>query len=159
MRLRKTAVPEQVRTLKTEERRLAWGLTTDDLPLVATASSLYLGEESLPWTQVERISWKPSTLTVVEMAEVEGTGRTRSFVLAQDAKLAETIQARVTSSVAWSDRRALHPAGAVRLVGRRVPGEELLTWQLVFEQGTDPHDPFLRAQADQLVDALRRSIG
>lgn len=157
--MRRTKVPEVVSSLKTEERRLAWGITADDLPLVATPSSLYIGDESLPWTQVERISWKPSTLTIIEVAEVEGSGRTRSFVLTDDARLAETIRARVTSSVAWSDRRGLHPKGAVRLVGRRVPGQDLLQWQQVYEPGTDPHDPFLRAQADQMVDALRRTIG
>jgi hypothetical protein len=157
--VRRTKVPEVVSSVKTEERRLAWGITADDLPLVATPSSLYIGDESLPWTQVERISWKPSTLTIIEVAEVEGSGRTRSFVLTDDARLAETIRARVTSSVAWSDRRGLHPKGAVRLVGRRVPGQDLLQWQQVYEPGTDPHDPFLRAQADQMVDALRRTIG
>jgi hypothetical protein len=155
----KQAVPAAVKELRTEERRLAWGITADDLPLVATSSTLYLGSESLPWTQVERISWKPSTLTIIEVAEVEGTGRTRSYVLTEDARLAETIRARVTSSVAWSDRRALHPKGAVRLVGRRVPGEDLLEWQQVFEPGTDPHDPFLRAQVELMVEALRRTIG
>jgi hypothetical protein len=152
-------VPAAVKDLKTDERRLAWGITADGFPIVATPSSLYLGDESLPWTQVERISWKPSTLTIIEVAEVEGTGRTRRFELAEDARLAETIRARVTSSVAWSDRRALYPSGAVRLVGRRVPGQDLLEWQQVFEPGTDPQDPFLRAQVDQMVEELRRTIG
>jgi hypothetical protein len=155
----KQAVPAAVKDLRTDERRLAWGITADDLPLVATPSALYLGDEQVPWTQVERISWKPSTLTIVEVAEVEGTGRTHSFVLTEDARLAETIRARVTSSVAWSDRRGLHPSGSVRLVGRRVPGQDLLEWQQVYEPGTDPHDPFLRAQVDQMLEALRRTIG
>jgi hypothetical protein len=155
----KQAVPAAVKDLKTDERRLAWGITAEHLPLVATPSALYLGHEQVPWTQVERISWKPSTLTIIEVADVEGTGRTRSFVLTEDARLAETIRARVTSSVAWSDRRSLHPSGAVRLVGRRVPGQDLLVWQQVYEPGTDPHDPFLRAQVDQMLDALRRTIG
>jgi hypothetical protein len=155
----KQALPQAVKDLRTDERRLAWGLTPDDLPLVATPSFLYLGDEQLPWTQIERISWKPSTLTIIEVAEIEGTGRTRSFVLAEDARLAETIRARVTSSVAWSDRRGLHPSGAVRLVGRRVPGQDLLEWQHVYEPGTDPADPFVRAQVDLMVEALRRTIG
>lgn len=152
-------VPDAVRAVVTDERRLAWGLTTDGTPLVATASCLYVGSEQLPWTQVERVVWRPSVLTLIEVAEVEGTGRARSWEVAEDARLAETVRARVTSSVGWSDRRVLAPAGAVRLVGRRTPGREALEWQTVWEPGTDPFDPSLRAQAEQWVEALRKTIG
>ncbi len=157
--MRLSKLPDAVRALQTEERRLAWGLTEDGVPLVATSSFLYVGTEPLPWTQVERVSWVPSTLTVIEVAEVEGTGRVRTFLLAQDSRLAETIRARVTSSIGWSDRRSLVPAGHVRLVGRRTPGQDLLEWQTVWEQGTDPVDPFLRAQVDEALAALRKTIG
>jgi hypothetical protein len=152
-------IPAAVRAVATEERRLAWGLTGSGVPLVATASSLYVEDERLPWTQVERVVWRPSTLTLIESSEIEGAGRTRSWELVEDARLAETVRSRVTSSVGWSERLALQPNGAVRLVGRRVPGQELLEWQLVFEPGTDPADPGLRAQAEQLLDALRQTIG
>ena len=143
----------------TDGRRLAWGLTTDGIPLVATPSSLYIGSERLPWTQVERVVWRPLTLTLIEVAEVEGTGRSRSWELALDSRLAETVRARVTSSVGWSDRRTLVPSGAVRLVGRRAPGRESLEWQTVWEPGTDRFDPLLRSQAEQWVEALRNTIG
>jgi hypothetical protein len=148
-----------VRSVVTDERRLAWGLTDSGVPLVATASSLYVKDERLPWTQVERVVWRPSTLTLIETSEIEGAGRTRTWELAEDARLAETVRSRVTSSIGWSDRRALQPKGAVRLVGRRTPGEDLLEWQLVFEAGTDLTDPGLRAQAEQMLDALRQTIG
>ena len=152
-------VPDPVRALVTDERRLAWGVTTDGVALVATASNLYVGSEQLAWTQVERVVWQPSTLTVIEVAEVEGTGRSRSWELALESQLAETVRARVTSSVGWSDRRVLEPAGAVRLVGRRSPGRDSLEWQLVWEPGTDPSDPRLRAQAEHWLEALRKTIG
>lgn len=157
--MKRSSVPDAVRQLDVDERRLAWGLTDDGLPLVATPTALYVGPERLPWTQVERISWVPSTLTVLEVAEVEGSGRRRSFALAEDRHLAEVVRARVTSSVGWSDRRSLTPAGAVRLVGRRTPGVDLLDWQVVWEQGTDPSDPALQAQAQEWVAALRKTIG
>ena len=152
-------VPAVVKELRTEDRRLAWGVTTGGLPLVATPTALYAGDARLPWTSVERVSWKPSTLTVVEVSEVEGGGRTHVWELEVDRKLAETVRERVTASIGWTDRRSLHPRGHVRLVGRRVPDRDPLDWQVVFEQGTDPHDPQLRAQADQMVNALRRTIG
>lgn len=152
-------VPQVVKDLRTDERRIAWGLTTDGLPLVATHTSLYAGTERLAWIDVERVSWKPSTLTLTEVSETAGAGARHSWELAQDGRLAETIRARVTSSIGWSDRRALQPKGHVRLVGRRLPDTDALRWQLVFEEGTDPQDANFRAQAEQLVEALRRTIG
>lgn len=151
--------PEVVRKLELEERRLAWGVTPDGTPLVATPSSLYVGPERLAWTGIEKVSWVPPTLTVVEVAEVEGTGRRRSFELASDHRLAEAVRAAVTSSIGWSDRRALVPSGAVRLVGRRTPGVDSLDWQVFWEPGTDPRDQALRAQADEWVAQLRKTIG
>jgi hypothetical protein len=151
--------PDAVRALRLEERRLAWAVTPDGVPLVATASALHVGEERLPWTRVERVSWQPPSLTLVEVARVEGTGPIRTWELATDRRLAETVRAQVTSSIGWSDRRALEPSGAVRLVGRRTPGTDALEWQTFWEPGTDPDDPALRSQAEQWVDLLRRTIG
>ena len=148
-------VPAPVRELRTEERRLAWGLTTADLPLVATDTWLYVQEERLPWTQIEKISWVPSVLTVLEVAEVEGTGRTRSWELATDAHLAEVIRARVTSSVGWSDQRTLPSGGQVRLVGRRVPGQDALEWQPVWNRPGRPDVALVEAW----IAELRKTIG
>lgn len=148
-------VPLEVREVQTQERRLAWGVTSDGEALVATASALHIGSEVLPWTQVERISWVPSVLTVIEAAEVEGTGRSRQWELATDARLAETIRARVTSSVGWSDRRALPAGGHVRLVGRRIPAQDVLEWQRVWDRPGRPDE----ALVDAWVEELRKTIG
>lgn len=153
--MRLSKVPDAVRALATDERRLAWGVTPEDLPLVATASALHIGPEVLPWTQVERISWMPSVLTVVETAEVEGTGRSRSWELATDARLAEIIRARVTSSVGWTDRRALPSGGHVRLVGRRSPGVDALQWQPVWDRPGRPDEELVR----RWIAELRKTIG
>lgn len=162
-------VPEAVAALRTVERREAWGLTPEGTPLVATASALHVGSAGpastgtasteLAWIQIERVSWVPPRLVLTEVSEVEGQGAVRAFELAQDSHLAEVVRTRVTSSIGWSDRRALVPTGAVRLVGRRSPGRDILDWQLVFEPGTDPHDPLLREQAEEHVRSLRRTIG
>lgn len=156
MKLRRT-VPAAVRAVP--ERRLAWAVTDDGTALVAAPTSLYVGEQPLPWTSVERVSWQPPVLTVTEVAEVEGTGASHSWTVVEEARLAETVRERVTASIAWSDVRSLQPAGSVRLVGRRVPGQELLEWQTVWRAGTNPADPLLRAQVDAFLDGLRRSIG
>ena len=98
-------------------------------------------------------------LVVTHVAPVDGTGESWQLELAEENDLADVVRTRVTDSVAWSNHVKLKPAGGVRLVGRRRPGQELLEWQLVFDAGTDPDDPQLRAQADALVSDARRSIG
>ena len=155
----RSRVPAPVRAVAPTERRLAWGLTEDDVPLVATPTALYVGDTALAWADVETAGWAPPVLTVREVAEVSGAGRAHRFVVATDSRLVETVRACVTSSVAWSDVRRLQPDGKVRVVGRRTPGRDALTWQVVFLEGTDPSDPLLRMQADQAVAELRASLG
>jgi hypothetical protein len=157
VRLRRTTIPDAVKAVP--ERRLAWGVTEDGVVLVATPASLYVDGRALPWTSVERVGWATPLLRLTEIAEVEGAGAVHLWELAEDHGLAETIRERVTGSVAWSDVRSLSPAGSVRLVGRRVPGQDLLLWQVVWREGTDPSDPFLRAQVDAQLDGLLKTIG
>jgi hypothetical protein len=152
-------VPDPVRALRLDERRLAWGVTDSGTAVVATPTALLAGDLVLPWNQVAKASWDQPVLTVSEVAEVEGTGTAHRFALVEDDRLAEVVRAQVTSSVAWSDVRRLEPRGKVRVVARRVPGQDALLWQTVWLEGTDPSDPLLRAQAEELVAALRGTIG
>jgi hypothetical protein len=154
-----TRVPQAVKALAPGERRLAWGVAVDDTPLVATPTALHAGELRVPWTSVEKAVFQPPVLTVREVAEVEGTGARHDWELAQDVRLAEVVRAQVTSSVGWSDRRRLPTKGALRVVGRRVPGEDALLWQVVFIEGADPDDPLNRAEAAELVASLRATLG
>jgi hypothetical protein len=158
VKVRRT-IPEAVRALRLEERRLAWGLTEDGTALVATPSTLYAGDQHLAWTQVAKVAWAPPVLTVTEVADVEDAGLAHRFVLAEDDRLAEVVRAQVTSSVAWTDVRRLETGGKVRVVARRVPGRDALLWQVVWLDGTDAADPSLRAETDALVLALRGTIG
>ena len=149
--------------LPPDERREAWALTADGEPVVATAQRLLLpGGVDLPWSAVERVSWRRPRLLVVESNEVVGAGAHRSLELAEGAgggDLPTLVRSRVTASVAWSRHERLAPAGGVRIVGRRQPGSEVLAWQLVFDEGTPMADPLLRAHAQELLDGARRSIG
>jgi hypothetical protein len=152
-------VPAAVKAVAPLERRLAWGVAVDGTPLVATPTALYAGDWHLPWTQVERAGWQPPLLTVREVALVEGSGARHEWELEQDHHLAEVVRAQVTSSIGWSDRRRLPTTGALRVVGRRVPGEDALLWQVVYLEGADPTDPVNRAQAEELVAGLRATLG
>jgi hypothetical protein len=163
--LRRRTTPEVVRAVALEpgERRVAWALTTGGQPVVATDRGLRLpGRHLLEWEQIERASFAEAVLTVLELAEVEGTGTRHTVELDladRQTDLPATVRARVAASVAWSSHTRLAPAGGVRIVGRRRRGLEVLDWQLVWDRDTDPHDPQLRAQAEQHLAAARRTIG
>jgi len=151
--------PPEVKALAPTERRLAWAVTVEGTPIVATPIALYAGEQRIPWTQVERAGWEPPVLTVREVAEVEGTGARHEWELAEQKDLAGVVRTQVTSSIGWSDRRRLSSSGALRVVGRRVPGEDALLWQVVYLEGADPEDPSNRAEAEELVAGLRATLG
>ena len=147
-------------TLDAGERRTAWGLTTAGDPVVATDTGLRVpGSVHVEWPDVEKATWKRPVLEVVEVAAVSGTGRRWRFELAEEGELPETVRSAVTASVAWSTHVGLHPAGGVRVVGRRRPGLELLDWQLVYDRGTDLSDPAVQAQAQSVLADARRTIG
>ena len=162
--LRRRPVPDPVRavTLPAGEHRVAWALTTDGLPVVATDRGLRLPDRALlPWEGIERASFAQPVLTLTELALVEGSGARHALELDLDGvtDLPEVVRTRVAASVAWSSHLRLVPAGGVRIVGRRQPGLEVLDWQLVFDRDTDPHDAGLRAQAEQHLEAARRTVG
>lgn len=155
-------VPPEVRDLPLPagERRTAWALTTAGEPVVATDQALHLpGGQRLAWPDVERARWQRPRLQVREVAPVAGAGRLHVLELTGEDELAEVVHARVTASVAWSSHYRLSPGGGVRVVGRRRPGLDPLDWQLVYDEGTAVADPLVRAQAEQLLDSARRSIG
>lgn len=160
--LRRRPVPEPVRKLVLEpgERRTAWGLTTAGDPVVATDLGLHLPQGGrLDWHEVERAVWRRPVLTVSKVAQVDGTGERWQVELAEEADLADVIRTSVIASVGWTNHVRLQPAGGVRLVGRRRPGQDALDWQLVYDAGTDPEDPSLRAQAEAFLLDARRTIG
>ena len=160
--LRRRPVPPAVKALPLlpGERRVAWALTAAGEPVVATDAALVLpGDVRLEWHRVERAGWQRPRLTVLEVAGVEGAGARHELELADEGDLPEVVRTRVTASVAWSSHSRLAPRGGVRVVGRRRPGLEVLEWQLVYDPGTDLADPLVRAQAEELLEGARRSIG
>lgn len=143
------------------DRRVAWTLTTDGQPVVATEQGLVLpGRERVDWADVERVGWQRPVLTVVESAEVAGSGRTTTVMLQEpDGGVPAVVHSGVTSSVGWTTHIRLQPAGGARVVGRRRPGHEHLVWQVVYDPGTDLGDPQVRAQAEAVVLRARRTVG
>ena len=160
---RRRPLPEAVRAvpLPPGERRAAWALTQAGEPVVATQSGLLLpGRDALLlWREVEKATWDRPLLSVREVAEVAESGPLHALPLQDEGGLPELVRDRVTASVAWTTTARLSPGGSVRIVGRRVPGAEELTWQLVYEPGTDLDDPLVRAQAEHALRGARTTVG
>jgi len=146
--------------LEPGERRAAWGLTPGGEPVVATDRGLLLPRsDRLDWSDIERASWARPLLTVARVARIAGTGERWSVQLEEEGSLPDVVRTSVTGSVGWSTHYRLRPAGGVRVVGRRRRGQDALDWQLVYDPGTDPDDPQVQAQAEELLLVARRTIG
>ena len=155
-------VPAAVKAVRLEpgERRTSWALTPTDEPVLATSAGLRLPDGSrLDWPDIEKATWKRPFLEVVQVAAVSGAGRRWRLELADEGDLPAAVRSAVTASVAWQNHVMLAPTGGVRVVGRRRPGQELLDWQVVYDEGTDVDDPLVRAQTEEILIDARRTIG
>ncbi|NUR85264.1 MAG: hypothetical protein HOY71_14360 [Nonomuraea sp.] len=123
--------------------------------VVATNLALYLGDGTrLPYEDIDRAGWDEQGLTV----RTNG-GDNHREELSAPRMLPETIRERVNATIVVNKRVELAGRGGVRLVARRTPGGDVLGWTLVFDEGLDADDPGLRAQAEQALEGVRRSMG
>ncbi|MEU1389699.1 MULTISPECIES: hypothetical protein [unclassified Nonomuraea] len=128
---------------------------TGDGHLVATNLALFLSDGTrLPYEEIDKASWDDEGLRVVTTAGARHFER-----VAEPRMVPETVRERVNSTIVVNKHVSLPGRGGVRLVARRPPGGEVLGWTLVFDEGLDPADPGLRAQAEQALEGVRRSMG
>lgn len=163
MQLRRNRLPAAIREdlgLPRGERPLAFAATRDGSYVVATAMALYMpapgsGFARIPWDRVDRAGWAAGRLMVHEAA----AGPEHSVGLAGPGSIPEVVRERVTATIVVNHQAVLPGGGKVRITGRRSPATGELHWGLLFETGLDPADPGLRAQAEQLLEELRRQTG
>lgn len=151
-------LPADVRdSLATEqgERVLAFAPSEEGGYVVATDLALFLPDGTrVPYETIDRASWDEYGLRV---STVEG--RRHVAAVAEPHRLPETVRERVNSTIVVNKHVKLPGRGGVRLVARRRPGGEVKEWTLVFDEGLDPTDPGVRAQAEQALEGVRRSMG
>ena len=165
---RRERPPEQaVGLLDKDERVVSWAPLDGGSAAVATQVGLWLpdarGPSRVPWHLVDKVTWRGGTLTVTPAVDA-GDGvldeqPPRAVHLDRPRDLPPTVRARVERTIAYTRHYPLRPAGGVRVVGRRVPGQDGLCWQLVFDPGTDRDDPLIREQAGRLRHAARAEVG
>ena len=149
--------------LEPEERVLTWAPVADGKALVATNFGLWLPDgKRLGWHEIHKAAWSGRELriTPAEVAEIRDgyavliDGPVVGFLLLEPGDLPEQVRARVTKSVAYTSHHALN-AGGVRVVGRRVPGENGLSWAVRYDAGTPVQLPALIELTEELVSAAQ----
>ena len=156
---------EAVRPLARDERVVSWAPLAGGSAAVATQLGLWVpaggAPRRLPWHLVDKATWRAGTLTVTPAVDggdgVLAEQPPVAVRLAEPRDLPPTVRARVERTIAFTRHYRL-PSGGVRVVGRRVPGRDGLSWQLVFDPGTDPDDPLVRGQAGRIRDAARAEV-
>ncbi|MFI6600323.1 hypothetical protein ACIBHX_29105 [Nonomuraea sp. NPDC050536] len=150
-------LPAEVRkSLATEpgERVLTFAQGEDGY-VVATNLALFMADGTrVPYETIDRAGWDEDGLRVLTTS-----GEVRLERLTEPRMLPETVRERVNATIVVNKHVDLPGRGGVRLVARRRPGGEVLGWTLVFDDGLDPDDPGLRAQAEQALEGVRRSMG
>ncbi|RJL21451.1 hypothetical protein [Bailinhaonella thermotolerans] len=144
--------------LERGERPLAHAVTPQGGHVVATTLALHLPTGArLPWETVERAQWKDDWVHVFTT-----DGEEHHVRLSEAGRLPEVLRERVTASIVVNRHVRLDVGGpeerGVRIMARRAPGSDRLTWTFAFDEGLDPEDPGLRAAAEQALEDLRRRM-
>lgn len=147
--------------LDRDERVVSWASTPDGGAVVATPLGLWLpgAAERLPWHLVDKAVWRDGRLTVTPAVDTGGGVLAEQppagVRLSVPRDLPQTVRVRVERAIAYTRHFALPGGGGVRVVGRRVPGRDGVSWQRVYDPGVDAADPAVRAAADELVERAR----
>jgi hypothetical protein len=156
--------------LDPDERVVSWAPASGGA-VVATPLGLWLPgiPDRLPWHLIDKATWQNNTLTVIPAVD-SGDGvlveqPPRAVRLDQPRDIPQTVRVRVQKAIAFTRHHPLSdvagpgPRRGVRVVGRRVPGQDGVSWQLVFDPGIDRDDPAVRAAAAEYVDQARAELG
>jgi hypothetical protein len=165
-----------------DERVLAWGaLARDGGWLVATSRGLRVVPpkvtsvadamaldscahvEVLRWHEIGSAKWLATAdgggrFEVIPLAEVEPGVQARlpevRHVLSDAGDLPAVVRRRVDQTVVASQRSPLPGGGGVLLVARRIPGQPVREWTVVFDDDAQRSDPGAREAARQKLADL-----
>ncbi|MEO3744840.1 hypothetical protein [Plantactinospora sp. B5E13] len=149
-----------------DERVLDWARVGDGAEsVVVTDRGLWLpgGVGRLGWHDIHKAVWSGRELSVTPAEpagervdyRVQADGQVRTYLLLDPGQVPHQVRTRVTRSVAYTTHHRLPDGGGVRVVARRVPGVDGLTWTVRYDPGTSTEDPAVVEATDQLVAAAR----
>ncbi len=157
---RRQRPPEQLAALlEPDERALAWAPDETGAMLMASTLGLWLpgpdGPTRLGWADITTAGWRDGVLRLVRGVEVEDgyveSQRPELWSIPEPGGLPPAIRERVTHSVSVTEHFPLRPTGGVRIVGRKVPGEDGLRWRAHLDGDASRHDPQVRDQVSELI--------
>ena len=166
---RRPSLPAALRPqLDRDERVVAWAMAGDDQAVVATNHGLRLpGGSRLGWHEIHKAAWSGRELRItpaVVSEERDGylvltDGPIETFLLLEPGDLPDQVRTRVTRSVAYTTHHPISAgAGGVRVVGRRVSGQNGLSWAVRYDTGTPSGLPAIVELTDELVAAARGTM-
>jgi len=157
--------PEVAHDLTVDDRLLAWAVASSGGGAFVAASRLGLrlpDGKLVPWHTIDKAAWRAGQMTLTVADEVsDGVLEPLPPVtvsLAEPRDLPAVVRSRVTRSIAYTAIHLLPGGGHVRVVARRVPGQDGLSWSLRFDRRSDSDDPAARAAADQLLAEARANF-
>ena len=152
---------EALAALDRDERVVSWGSAAGGGAVLATPLGLWLpgATERISWHLIDKATWQDGVLSVVAARDT-GDGvldelPARSVRIAVPRDLPQTVRSRVERTIASTRYYRLPTGSGVRVVGRRVPGRDGVSWQLVFDPGVDRDDPAVRTAAAEMVRQSR----
>jgi hypothetical protein len=152
--------------LEHDERILTWAAVGDAGALVATNRGLWMPDgKRLGWHEIHKAAWSGRELRVTpaEVAQSRSgyavlvDGPVISFLLIEPGDLPDQVRTRVTRSVAYTSHHPM-PTGGVRVVGRRVAGQDGLSWAVRYDAGTPVDLPAVIELTDELVASARNTL-
>lgn len=171
-RWRRQRLPvEARRSFEANEHVVSWA-PVDDGHVVATNRGLWLpGRERLGWHEIHKATWSGRELTVLPGRVVAEAGSSDdapvdvvadaepvTYLVLDPDDLPRQVRQRVTRSVAYSSHHPL-PNGGVRVLARRVPGTNGLSWALRYDLGSAPAEPDRQVISDLLATAHSETAG
>jgi hypothetical protein len=168
-RRRRRRLPAERRPpIEPEERIVAWAGATDDEVVVVTNLGVWLPRATarLGWHEIHKATWSGRQLALVASREV---GAEEGYAIVADRpaivhtlldpdNVPMQVRVRVTRSIAYTQVHPLPDGGAARVVARRVPGIDGLSWTVRYEDGADPIDERVRASTEELVAYGKASV-
>jgi hypothetical protein len=144
--------------LEPGERVVSWADTDDGGVVLATPRGVWWPDGNalrlIGWQYISKAVWRDDVLTVTEGDVDNGIIRDRSPVsvrLVVPRDLPPAIRKRVEQNVVSTEVVPVGVGGAVRFVGRRLPGADGVAWWARLEAGTPETAEVLAAVRARLV--------
>ncbi len=147
------------------ERVLSSAPTESGAHVVATDRAIYLplrdGYRRVGWEAVDKAGWDNDQrlLWLVQTAPLGARPLRFGEHLAAPGSLVDVVRERVNSAVVISQQVPIDGDHAVRVVGRRAPGTDRLTWTVAVDAGVDVARPEIKSLVEAAVAHVREQVG